>query len=76
MSKRTRKPDLRPTIHRLYKVTLENSALYYLGRHSSKKDPDKDPYRGSGKWVKSIQDKSRLIIKTLDIYLKSIKKTE
>ena len=40
----------------------------YLGRHSSKKDPDKDSYRGSGKWVKSIKDKSRLSIVILETY--------
>lgn len=40
MSKKAKKPDLRPTVHRLYVVTLENSPLFYMGRHSSKKDPD------------------------------------
>jgi NUMOD3 motif len=33
---------------------------YYIGRHSSKKDPLLDSYMGSGKWVKSIKDRSTL----------------
>jgi NUMOD3 motif len=33
---------------------------YYIGRHSTKKDPLLDPYMGSGNWVKSIKDRSTL----------------
>lgn len=43
-----------------YMTTLRDSDKYYVGRHQSKKHPDNDRYVGSGKWVKSIKDKSRL----------------
>lgn len=41
-----------------YKITLEGSEKYYVGRHST--DVLDDGYMGSGNWVKSIKDKSRL----------------
>jgi hypothetical protein len=46
--------------HYCYKIILEGSDLYYTGRRSTSKDIDKDTYKGSGKWVKSIKDQSRL----------------
>jgi NUMOD3 motif len=33
---------------------------YYVGRRSTKRDPLLDSYMGSGKWVKSIKDRSTL----------------
>lgn len=43
-----------------YLITLKDSDKYYVGRHQSKRHPDNDGYTGSGKWVKSIKDRSRL----------------
>lgn len=51
-----------------YITTLEDSEKYYVGRHQSKKHPDNDSYRGSGKWVRSIKDKSRLKRRILNFY--------
>jgi len=44
-------------LHFIYK-TESKSGKYYIGRHSSE-DID-DGYIGSGKWVRSIKDKSEL----------------
>ena len=44
--------------HFVYKTTLENSNKYYIGRHSSK--DLEDGYFGSGKWINSIKDRSKL----------------
>jgi len=43
--------------HIIYK-TYSTSGLYYYGRHST--DNLNDGYLGSGKWVRSIKDKSAL----------------
>lgn len=43
--------------HYIYKVTSK-SGLYYYGRHST--DNMNDGYVGSGKWVRSLKDKSTL----------------
>lgn len=48
------------TNHYVYKTILEGSDKYYIGRRSSKKEPMDDKYMGSGRWVQSIKDKSRL----------------
>lgn len=44
--------------HFLYITRLKNSSKYYVGRHSTTNI--NDTYFGSGKWIKSIQDKSAL----------------
>jgi hypothetical protein len=46
-----------PTYHFIYKTTSE-SGKYYIGRHSTKQLDD--GYFGSGKWVRSIKDKTIL----------------
>lgn len=43
--------------HFIYK-TVSSSGKYYIGRHSTNNLNDK--YFGSGKWVRSIKDKSKL----------------
>lgn len=43
--------------HIVYKVTHE-SGKYYIGRHSTKNINDN--YIGSGRWIKSIKDKSTI----------------
>jgi len=43
--------------HFIYK-TYSTSGLYYYGRHST--DDIDDGYLGSGKWIRSIKDKSKL----------------
>lgn len=43
--------------HYIYKVTSP-SGKFYIGRHSSKHENDN--YMGSGKWVRSIKDKTTL----------------
>lgn len=43
--------------HFIYK-TYSSSGLYYYGRHTTKNI--NDGYLGSGKWIKSIKDKSNL----------------
>jgi len=43
--------------HFIYKTT-HISGKYYIGRHST--ENINDGYLGSGKWVKSIKDKSKL----------------
>ena len=52
----------------IYITTLQNSSLFYVGRHSSNKNPNVDNYRGSGKWIKSIKDKSKLCLEPLAYY--------
>lgn len=54
--------------HYVYKTILEGSDKYYIGRRSSKKDPILDNYLGSGKWVKSIKEKSRLSKVILEVF--------
>ena len=44
--------------HILYRTTMQNSNKFYVGRHSTTNL--KDGYLGSGKWVRSIKDKSVL----------------
>jgi hypothetical protein len=51
-----------------YITTLKDSDKYYVGRHQSKYPPEKDQYMGSGKWVKSIKDRSRLKRTVLEFY--------
>ena len=43
--------------HFIYK-TIHISGKYYIGRHSTKNI--NDGYLGSGRWVKSIKEKSNL----------------
>lgn len=51
--------------HFTYKVSTE-SGKYYVGRHSTKNIDD--GYLGSGKWPKSIKDKSSLHREILNFY--------
>lgn len=51
-------------IHFIYKTTSD-SGKYYIGRHSTEKLDD--GYFGSGKWVRSIKDKSTLKREILEI---------
>lgn len=58
--------------HYVYKTILAGSDKYYIGRHSTdNEDFLNEDYFGSGRWVKSIKDKSRLskiILETYDTY--------
>jgi NUMOD3 motif/Spt5 C-terminal nonapeptide repeat binding Spt4 len=47
------------TNHYTYIIRHVNGR-YYVGRRSTKKDPLLDSYMGSGKWVKSIKDRSTI----------------
>jgi hypothetical protein len=49
--------------HFIYKTTSK-SGKYYIGRHSTKNINDK--YFGSGKWVRSIKDKTELTREILE----------
>ena len=51
-----------------YITRLEGSEKYYVGRHQSKLHPDQDSYKGSGRWVRSIKDKTRLKRDILEFY--------
>ena len=51
-------------IHLIYK-TSSPSGKYYVGRHTT--SDINDGYVGSGKWVRSIKDSSRLIREILEI---------
>ena len=51
--------------HYTYKIT-SNSGLFYVGRHST--DDLNDGYMGSGKWVRSIKDKSKLSKEILEYF--------
>lgn len=51
-----------------YITRLKGSDKYYVGRHSSKKLPEKDNYIGSGKWVRSIKDRSKLEREILEFF--------
>jgi len=52
------------------------SDRFYVGSHST--DNLKDGYMGSGKWVRSIKDKTRLKTKILKFYnsIKEVRKAE
>lgn len=55
-------------MHYIYKV-CDQSGRYYVGRHSTNKQ--KDTYYGSGKWVRSLKDKTTLtkeIIETCETF--------
>jgi NUMOD3 motif len=54
------------TNHYTYIIRHVNGR-YYVGRRSTKKDTTKDPYMGSGNWVRKIKDKSTLT-KTIIAY--------
>jgi len=48
-------------MHRYTYITrLKDSDRFYVGRHESVRDPALDRYVGSGRWVRSIADKTRL----------------
>lgn len=49
--------------HFIYKTSHPNGC-YYIGRHSTKNL--RDGYRGSGKWIKSIKNKSELITEIIE----------
>lgn len=49
-----------------YKTTLNGSNKFYVGRHTTK-NLDKQ-YYGSGKWVRSIKDKSNLKVEILNFF--------
>lgn len=55
--------------HYVYKIIIAGSKKYYIGRHSTDNiDFLNDGYWGSGKWSKSIKDKSRLTKIILGVY--------
>lgn len=62
-------------IHYTY-ITKSINGKYYVGRHST--DNIDDGYFGSGKWVRSIKDKSRLNKEILEYYdsFESLKEAE
>lgn len=51
-----------------YITRLQDSDKFYVGRHQSKRHPDADRYVGSGKWVRSIKDRSRLTREILQFF--------
>lgn len=51
-----------------YKTTLKGSDKYYVGRHSTNTNLEKDKYVGSGSWVNSIKEKSLLQREVLAFY--------
>lgn len=51
-----------------YITRLKDGEKYYVGRHCTNKDPQKDNYKGSGKWVRSIKDKSLLDREIIEFY--------
>ena len=51
-----------------YITRLIGSDKYYVGRHTTSKDPSKDKYVGSGKWVRSIKDKELLVRDIIEYY--------
>ena len=53
--------------HYIYRTSHTNGK-YYIGRHTT--DDISKPYYGSGKWVQSIKDKSKLNVEIL-IYASS-----
>jgi len=63
------------TYYIIYK-TIHAHGKYYIGRHSTKNL--NDGYIGSGKWVKSIKDKSMLTCEILESAadVSSLKKLE
>ncbi len=50
-------------IHYIYKISCP-SGKYYIGRHSTKNI--NDGYMGSGKWVRQIKDKTKLLKEILE----------
>jgi hypothetical protein len=63
-------------IHYIYRID-HNNGKFYIGRHSSKKLDD--GYMGSGKWTKSIKDKSSLsktILEFCDNHQELLKKEQ
>lgn len=52
--------------HYVYKVISKNSGRYYIGRHST--NNLKDNYMGSGKWIRSVKDKSNLYVEILEFH--------
>jgi NUMOD3 motif len=55
------------TTHYTYIIRHVNGK-YYVGRRSTKKDPLLDSYMGSGRWVKSIKDRSTLTKDIISYY--------
>ena len=53
-------------IHFIYKTTHTESGKYYIGRHST--ENEQDGYLGSGKWIRSIKDKSKLSREIIGYY--------
>jgi hypothetical protein len=53
-------------IHYTYKITDPHSGRYYVGRHST--ENINDSYIGSGKWIRSLNDKKNLIKEILSYY--------
>ena len=51
-----------------YIIRLSESDKYYVGRHQSKRNPSDDPHSGSGRWVRSIKDRSRLRREIIEFY--------
>ena len=56
-------------IYYVYKTMITGSDKYYIGRRKCRtNDPMTDGYFGSGTWVKSIKDKSRLFKVVLAVF--------
>jgi hypothetical protein len=53
-------------LHYTYKITDPQSGRYYVGRHST--ENINDSYIGSGKWIRSLNDKKNLIKEILSYY--------
>ena len=53
-------------IHFIYKTTHTESGKYYIGRHST--ENEQAGYLGSGKWIRSIKDKSKLSREIIGYY--------
>jgi hypothetical protein len=61
-------PDANGYWHFTYITTDPIDGRWYGGKHSSKKHPNNDPYKGSGNWVRRHPDKKRLQRTIIDFF--------